>query len=325
MPEGATPTAVGEDARPLLGIFFKIVSTFSFFLMVTALKWVSDDVPVTQSVFSRNFFGLFPIFIMMGYNGMLIQGWKTKRPGTHFTRAIIGVAGMACGFVGFTLIPLPDATAIGFSGPLIVVVLAAVLLKETVRIYRWSAVLVGFVGVIITVLPHLGQGGGSFGSNIGAMFSFMGAFFGAFAMITVRKLCETERTATIVLWFTFSSSVLSALTYPLGWFYPEMAWVMPNMHDALCLIGVGIFGGIGQIFLTQSYRYADASTIAPFDYMNMVWAILFGYMLFAEVPTNEVLIGSCIVIAAGVFVIWRERQLGYDRTRARRASTPSKF
>jgi len=254
--------------------------------------------------------------------GTLSQGWKTNRPFTHVTRAVVGVSGMACNFAALILLPLPDATAISFSGPLMVVVLAAFLLNETVRIYRWSAVFIGFCGVFLTVLPNLGQGAEI--AEIGVTFAFMAAFFGAFAQITVRKLCQTERTATIVLWFTLASTFFAALTYPFGLIYPEWTWVMPNWQDGLYLVGVGVFGGIGQILLTQSYRYADASTVAPFDYMNMVWAILFGYALFSETPTVEVVVGSIIVISAGIFVIWREHQLGYDRTRQGRASTPSK-
>ncbi|WP_310619185.1 DMT family transporter [Flexibacterium corallicola] len=324
MPEGAIPTATGADAKPLLGIFLKIASTLAFFGMVSALKWVSQDVPITEVVFARNFFGLFPILIMMGMEGSFGYGWKTSRPMVHMSRAMVGVSAMACGFIGLKLLPLPDATAIGFAGPLIVVILAALLLKESVRIYRWSAVSVGFVGVLITVIPHLGEGQGGNLANWGVLFSFLGALLAAFAMIAVRKLSETERTATIVLWFTVTSTVLAAFTYPLGLVYPEFAWGVPDLFDGLCLVAVGVFGGLGQILLTHSYRYADASTIAPFDYMNMVWAICFGFVLFAEVPTPEVIVGSLIVIAAGIFVILREHQLGYDRTRARRASTPSK-
>lgn len=325
MPPNAQPTAQGADARPLKGIAFKIAATFSFFLMVSCIKLVSEAVPITQVVFARNLFGMIPILLMMGYNGQLLTAPLTKRPGTHISRAVIGVSAMMCNFIALTLIPLPDATAIGFAIPLIVVVLAALVLKETVRIYRWSAVAVGFVGVIITVLPHIGQGSGdTFSQNLGVTMAFASAFLSAFAMITVRKLCETERTSTIVFWFTMASTVMSFLTLPVGWIYPEIAWSQPNWLDMLYLIGVGVFGGIGQLLLTQSYRFADASTIAPFDYVNMVWAILFGYLIFSEVPTPEVLIGSAIVIAAGIFVIYRERQLGYDRTRPARAYTPSK-
>ncbi|MDD7910392.1 DMT family transporter [Pseudovibrio exalbescens] len=325
MPPDALPPATGEDARPLIGIAFKVASTFSFFIMVSAIKLVSEDVPITQVVFARNFFGMIPILIMMIVNGQLIIAAKTNRPGTHISRAVIGVTAMVCNFWALSLIPLPDATAIGFAAPLIVVVLAALVLKETVRIFRWSAVAVGFVGVIITVLPHMGQGSGdTFSQNLGVLLAFGAAFFGAVAMITVRKLCETERTSTIVFWFTMASTGMSFLTLPLGWVYPDVAWVMPSWLDMLFLVGVGVFGGIGQLLLTQSYRFADASTVAPFDYINMVWAIVFGFLIFAEVPTPEVLVGSAIVISAGIFVIYRERKLGFERTRPGRASTPSK-
>ncbi len=125
-------------------------------------------------------------------------------------------------------------------------------------------------------------------------------------------------------WFSGSATLLALLTIPIGFVYPDQAWVIPDGDTALILMMVGLAGGIGQILLTQSYRYADASTIAPFDYANMIWAVILGYVLFAEVPLPEVLIGAAIVIAAGIFVIYREHRLGIDRTKARRASTPSK-
>jgi drug/metabolite transporter (DMT)-like permease len=152
----------------------------------------------------------------------------------------------------------------------------------------------------------------------------MGAAFAALAMITVRKLCVTERTSTIVTWFSLSATVISLLTIPAGWIWPDQAWIIPDMETAGLLVMIGLFGGVGQILLTQSYRYADASTIAPFDYVNMLWAILVGWVVFAEVPVLEVIVGAVIVMAAGIFVIYREHRLGLDRTKDRRASTPSK-
>ena len=161
-------------------------------------------------------------------------------------------------------------------------------------------------------------------STFGALLGIMAAGFAALAMITVRKLCETERTSTIVTWFAASSTVLSLFSLPLGFFLPGQAWIVPDLKIAGLLLLIGLAGGVGQILLTQSYRYADASTIAPFDYVNMLWAIIVGWVIFSETPVPEVVSGALIVIAAGVFVIYREHKLGLDRTKARRASTPSR-
>lgn len=317
------PTGMTRHA-PLLGISLKLGSTFTFFVMATALKIAAEDVPIGQLVFARNFFGLFPVLLMVGLRGELGLAFKTSNPRGHLTRAAVGLSAMVCSFTALYLLPLPDATAIGFATPLFVVVLAFFLLGETVRIYRWSAVGVGFLGILIVLSPHLGEEELDSASTAGAVLGIMAAGFAALAMITVRKLCETERTSTIVTWFAASSTVLSLLTLPLGFLLPGQVWVLPDAKTAGLLLVIGLAGGVGQILLTQSYRYAEASTIAPFDYVNMLWAIIVGWVVFSEVPVPEVLAGAAIVIAAGAFVIYREHKLGLDRTKDRRASTPSR-
>jgi drug/metabolite transporter (DMT)-like permease len=261
---------------------------------------------------------------MVGLRRELGLAFKTQNPKGHLARACIGLSAMVCMFTAYSLLPLPDATAINFATPLLVVVLAFFLLSEPVRIYRWSAVLVGFAGILVVLSPHLGEGVLDNSSTLGAIAGFMGAACAALAMITVRKLCETERTSTIVTWFSLTATVISLLTIPAGWIWPSQAWILPDLETTLLLVLIGLLGGVGQILVTQSYRYAEASTIAPFDYVNMIWAIVVGWVVFAEVPVPEVVIGAAIVISAGIFVIFREHRLGLDRTRDRRASTPSK-
>jgi drug/metabolite transporter (DMT)-like permease len=319
----AVPSGMTRQA-PLLGISLKLASTITFFVMATALKIAAETVPIGQLVFARNFFGLFPVLLMVALRGELGLAFKTRNPKGHLTRATVGLSAMVCSFTALYLLPLPDATAIGFATPLIVVVLAFFLLGEQVRIYRWSAVGVGFLGILVVLSPHLGEGQLDSTATLGALAGALGAGFAALAMITVRKLCETERTSTIVTWFAGASTVLSLLTLPLGYVLPGHSWVVPDLSTAGLLVLIGLAGGVGQILLTQSYRFADASTIAPFDYVNMLWAILVGWLVFSEIPVPEVVIGALIVIAAGVFVIYREHRLGLDRTKARRASSPSK-
>ncbi|QDG76762.1 DMT family transporter [Labrenzia sp. PHM005] len=317
------PTGMTRQA-PLIGIALKLASTLVFFAMVTALKIAAERAPIGELVFARNLFGLFPVLLMVGMRRELGLAFKTQNPKGHLIRACIGLSAMVCMFTAFDLLPLPDATAINFATPLLVVVLAYFLLGEQVRIYRWSAVGVGFLGILVVLSPHLGEGAAGNASTLGAVAGFLGAGFAALAMITVRKLCETERTSTIVTWFSLAATLISLLTIPAGWIWPSQAWVLPDLETAGLLVLIGLFGGAGQILLTQSYRYADASTIAPFDYINMIWAILIGWLVFAEEPVLEVIMGAVIVIAAGIFVIYREHKLGLDRTKDRRASTPSK-
>jgi len=321
----AQPATSGlTRVAPVLGISLKVASTLVFTIMMAMLKIASETVPIGEIVFARNFFGMFPVLIMVAWRGELAIALKTSRPLSHLGRSSVGISAMILSFTGFSLLPLPDATAIGFATPLFVVVLAWLVLHETVRLYRWSAVIIGFLGILIILSPHMGKGDVGSTQMIGAVCAALSAVFAAMAMIFVRRLCETERTTTIVTWFSGSATLLALLTIPLGFVFPSQAWVMPDGDTAFILMMVGLAGGVGQILLTQSYRYADASTIAPFDYANMIWAVVLGYVLFAEVPLPEVLIGAAIVIAAGIFVIYREHRLGIDRTKARRASTPSK-
>ncbi len=303
--------------NPRLGIGLKVASALIFTGMVAMVKVLDGRYPVGELIFARSFFGMIPVLVMVAWQGQLAVAFTTRRPWGHVSRAIVGGSAMAMWFGALARLPLPDATAISFSAPLITVALAAIILREKVRAYRWSAVIVGFFGILIILSPHLGGAVLSEEASEGAMLAFAAAVFMALAMITVRRLTSTERTSTIVVWFAAVTSLFALMTAPFG-------WVMPDTGDAVILVLIGLLGGVGQILLTQSYRYADASTIAPFEYTTMIWTVIVGWLVFSEIPTGEVVLGALIVIGAGVFVIYRERQLGLDRSKERRTVTPSK-
>ncbi len=296
---------------PLYGITLKVVAGVAFTLMSALIKAASVRYPVGQLIFFRSSMALIPLLIWLAWLGALSDAVRTSRPLAHLKRGVIGSTGMFCGFAALSYIPLPDAVAINFATPLIVVVLAALLLGETVRIYRWSAVAIGFIGVVLMLSPHLApdrvaemmRGGPA----IGALLALMGALCSAGATIEVRRLTETERTGAIVFYFMVMTALLGLCTIALGWNMPR------GLADWTLLICIGILGGIGQILMTQSYRYADASLIAPFEYVQMIWAVLLGWFVFGEFPLPVVLAGAGIVIAAGLFVLWREQQLGLLR------------
>ena len=151
--------------------------------------------------------------------------------------------------------------------------------------------------------------------TLGAMLVLGGAVFTALAQVFVRKLVQTETTSAIVFWFSMTATGLSLVTLPFG-------WALPGPGDAALLVGAGLLGGVGQVLLTSSYRHADASVIAPFEYVSILFALGIGYWAFGEVPTPTMLFGALIVIAAGCLIIWRERQLGLERNRQRKAMTP---
>ncbi|MFT6075458.1 MAG: drug/metabolite transporter (DMT)-like permease [Yoonia sp.] len=285
-----------------------------FMGMASLIKAASTDVPPGQAVFFRSFFALPIILGWLAIRHELRNGWKTKNPLGHFWRGLVGTSAMGLGFTGLGLLPLPEVTAIGYAAPLLVVVFAAMFLNEDVRAFRLSAVALGMVGVLIVLSPRLSVGASLNSSEtLGAVVVLMGAVLAALAQVFVRKLVATESTAAIVFWFTITSSIMALFTLPWG-------WVMPSWQVALMLIMAGFLGGIGQIFLTSSYRFADASLVAPFDYTSMILALLIGYFIFDEVPTGTMMVGAGIVILAGVLIISRESRLGLERSQQRKAT-----
>lgn len=312
-------------SRAVTGILLKLLSTMAFTCMSTLVRVAGKDVPVGEVVFCRSLFALVPLFAMLAFRHEIMDAFRWTSFGSHMKRGAIGATGMFSGFVGLTMLPLADSTAISYAAPLMVVPLAYFLLGEQVRVYRWSAVAVGFVGVVVILWPHLDIGAfsGNDRQGQGALFSLGGAVCAAFATIQVRKLVNTETTAAIVFTFMVLCTVLALITWPLGHVLPILGqWIVPTPWQAFVLVMVGVFGGFGQIFLTMSYRYADTSLIAPFEYFSMIWAIAMGYLVFADVPSRYVLAGGAIVVASGIFVIWREQKLGLERRLQRKVSTP---
>ena len=300
--------------QPLRGILFKILSVCMFMGMASLVKASSAEVPPGQAVFFRSFFALPIIIGWLAIRHELRDGWKTKSPMGHVWRGLVGTTAMGLGFTGLGLLPLPEVTAIGYAAPLLVVIFAAMFLGEDVRIFRLSAVAMGMVGVLIVLSPRLSVGASlDVSETLGAVVVLMGAVMAALAQVFVRKMVATETTAAIVFWFTITSSVMALFTLPWG-------WVMPGWQVALMLVMAGLLGGIGQILLTSSYRFADASLVAPFDYTSMLLALVIGYFIFDEVPTGTMLLGAGIVISAGVLIIWRERKLGLQRAQQRKAT-----
>lgn len=290
------------------GIGLKVLSTFLFALMVAIIKHLSDSVPTGEIVFARCFFALIPLFVMSLFQGNLMDCVRTERPWRHAGRALVGAGAMFNWFLALKYLPLPEATAISFAAPLLVVALAAWFLGERVRIYRWSAVAVGFVGVSIILYPRLvaslSQGGGEAddGTLFGVITAVVATILMAVASILVRNMTKTEKNAAIIFYFFVATSVFSLASLYWGWVIPD--WSVLGL-----LILSGLLGGVAQIAMTQAFRLTEASLLAPFDYFNMVWALILGILIFGEFPSPAVLIGGAIVVMAGLFVILRERRL----------------
>jgi drug/metabolite transporter (DMT)-like permease len=307
-----------DAPNPLRGIFLKVLSVIVFVVMQACIKSAGPDIPAGQITFYRSAFGLVPIIVYLAFRRELMQAFHTQSVFGHLKRGFLGILAMALGFYGLVHLPMPDAIAIGYSMPLIAVVFAALILKETVRLYRWTAVVIGMVGVVIISWPKLSMfnaDGMANGQALGAAAVLLAAVFAGFAMIQVRQLVRTEKTSTIVLYFSLTAAVFSLLSLPFG-------WVPLSAFERSCLIASGIFGGLGQILLTESYRQADVSTIAPFEYTSILLGIAIAYFLFGDIPTAATLLGTAITVSAGIFIIYREHKLGLERKAARKASLP---
>jgi len=304
--------------NPTRGIGLKVASVAVFMAMSTCIKVVSIHVPPGETVFFRSFFAIPVILGWLWWRGELRHGLETKNPIGHLWRGLVGASAMALSFTALGLLPLPEVTAIGYASPLLVTIFAAMFLGETIRIYRLGAVALGLIGVLIVLYPRLSVisvEGATKLETVGAMAMLLAAVFMALAQVFVRKLVQTETTAAIVFYFSLTCTGLSLLTIPFGWVWPTPA-------EAALLIAAGLLGGVGQILLTASYRHAETAVIAPFEYTSILLALAIGYFLFAEVPTAAMLGGAALVMAAGLIIIWRERQLGLERGRARRVMTP---
>lgn len=304
----------------MLGIALKIISVV-FFVGMSAIIKGAEGVPLGQLVFFRSFFALIPILILLGFQGELIDGFKTSRPFAHVARGLLGVAGMFLIFFALTRLPLPEATTIHYATPLFIVIFSAVFLRERIRFFRWCAVVVGLAGVVIIMWPRLSIFTGDFGNigpqTEGAIAAFAGCMTSAAAMLTVRNLVRTESSATIVIYFSLVCAAAGLLISPV------LGWAPLTLEMTLILVGSGVLGGIGQILVTESYRHAEITTVAPFEYSSMILSIIIGFLIFSDIPTIEMLVGGCIVTAAGIFIIYREHQLGLDRKRAKKVSSPA--
>lgn len=308
-----------EAPDPLRGILMKLLSVMAFLGMQTFIKSAGSGIPAGQITFYRSFFALIPIFAFLAMRKELISAFRTSSLTGHLKRGMLGIVAMVLGFFGLIHLPLPDAIAIGYASPLMAVIFAALILKEKVRIYRWTAVAVGILGVLIITWPKLTMfNSGGMGSNeaTGAVAVLLAAVVGGLAMVQTRQLVRTEKTFTIVLYFSLTSACFSLLSLPFGW--GDLSW-----ETKLILVCAGFFGGLGQIFMTESYRLADVSTVAPFDYSSILFGIAIAYVLFGDVPTWQMLLGTAITVSAGIFIIYREHQLGLERKAARKASSPS--
>ena len=292
------------------GIALKVTAVSIFTFMMALIKATSQEVPTGQQVFFRAFFTLLVVMAWLSTRGDFPKALRTSNILDHTWRGLAGAAAMSLRFFALGVLSFPEVAALGFTTPLILTVLAALILGETVRAFRLTTVALGFMGVLIVLWPTLNMDGArSTLEVIGATAMLGSAALAALAQIFVRRMVATEGTAQIVFYFSLLITVLSLCTLPFG-------WVKPSFEATAMLITAGVIGGIGQICLTAAYRNAPASVVAPFDYTSMLLALALAYFWFSEIPTLWTITGASVIITSGVVILWREQRLGRNRTRA---------
>jgi drug/metabolite transporter (DMT)-like permease len=286
--------------KSLIGIAWFQVAILCFAVMDAAIKYLTADFGTWQIMFFRGFFSLIPIAVLVTRSGGL-GTLRTRRPLSHVGRALVGIAAAFCFFYAYSLMPLADAYAIGFAGPLFMTALSVPVLGEKVGWRRWLAVLVGFTGVLVMLRP--GQGV----LSLEALVPLGAAAFYALTMLYVRVLARTESNAAITFYFVVTMSAVAAIAM-----IPE--WRTPQGWQWGLLVMVGVIGGVAQIAFTQAFRLTSPSLLAPFEYTAMIWAVLFGFVLFGDIPDKAIWIGGGIVVAAGLYIIHRETLLHRQAT-----------
>lgn len=281
-----------------------VASVFVFSVMDALVKDLGSRYPTLQVMFFRSLFAFVPIMLLVLHRGSLRE-LRMQSPLGHLLRSLVGVGAMFCFFYAYSRMPLADVVAIGFAAPVFVVALSVPLLGEKVGPRRWAAVLVGFVGVMIMLRP------GPELLNSIALVPLLGTLFFAVAMIVLRKLGRSETSASVAFTFTLSCTLVSGLALPF-------VWVAPDGLDLALLIAVGLLGGVGQILMTTAFKHADVAIVAPFEYTAMIWATLLGFVFWREVPGLNIWVGVAIVMASGLFILFREANLRLPRGRARR-------
>lgn len=291
-----------QSDRIFTGLGLRLFAILCMSTMSALIKLAETrGATLVETMFHRQFWAvpLVSAWIAMGPG---LGSVRTKRFGAHLGRAAVGLTGMVFTFGAVLLLPLAEATTFQFTVPIFATLLGALVLKETTGWHRWGAVIVGFLGVLVVAQP-----GSTHISLFGAVVGLLAGLFVAIVAILLRQIGRTESTGTTVFWF----SVLSLP--PLGIAYAFQL----QAHDLgtwAILIGIGLVGGVGQLALTGSLRFAPVSVVVPMDYSSLVWGTLYGWLLFAAWPTPYTWLGAPVIIASGLYIVWRERVRKVEQT-----------
>ena len=274
-----------------LGFFYMFISVCAFSLMDVIVKW-SDDYPVGQVLFFRGFFGIIPILFLIPKD-RYIDFYKTTRPMLHLKRCLAGLIALVAIFIALRNLPLATVVSISFAAPIFTTIFSIFFLSEKVGLFRWLAVFVGFVGIIIITEPGFSS------LNVYYIYPIIFCLGLSYVAIAIRQLSTTEPVWLISLNFSAAITLASFFTIPFG-------WIMPDTKDLVLLSLIGIFGGIANLWLSQSYKHSEVSLVTPLKYLALVFAIIFGFLIWGEIPTFKTLLGAILVIVSSLIIFRRE-------------------
>lgn len=280
------------------GAILMSVSTVAFSVMHASIRHVSASLPPIEIAFFRNFFGLLFILPLLFAGGFAQM--RTQRLGLHALRGLFNIAAMLMFFTALSIAPLAKVTALGFTAPIFAAALSVFFLGERFRIYRWAAIGVGFVGMLIILRPGIIE------IELGALLAAGSAALWAVAMILIKILSRTESSVAIVAWmgvFLCAFSIVPAI----------FVWQTPTLGDLGWLVFIGLCGSIAQILLSQSLKEADPTAVLPFDFLKLIWVALIGIWVFGEIPDLYTWIGAAVIFSSGLYIANRERRAGRGR------------
>ena len=270
-----------------LGFLYMFLSVCAFSVMDLIVKW-SDSYPLGQVIFFRGFFGLVLYYFVIPKE-RLKDFYYTKRPILHFSRCFFGLIALLSIFIALRNLPLATVVSITFAVPIFTTIFSILFLSEKVGFFRWLAVIVGFIGIVVISEPGLSA------LNIYYIFPFIFVLGLSYVAISIRQLSSTEPVWLISLYFSVAITLAGLFTIPYG-------WLMPNLKDLILLSSIGIFGGVANLWLSQSYKFAEVSLVTPLKYLALVFAIIFGYLIWDEIPTIKTLTGAALVIVSSIII-----------------------
>ena len=274
-----------------LGFFYMFISVCAFSLMDVIVKW-SDEYPVGEVLFFRGFFGIIPLLFLIPKD-RYFDFYRTNRPMLHLKRCLAGLIALMSIFIALRNLPLATVVSISFAAPIFTTIFSIFLLNEKVGFYRWLAVFVGFIGIIVISEPGFSS------LNLYYIYPIIFCLGLSYVAIAIRQLSTTEPVWLIALNFSIVITLASLFTIPFG-------WVMPSAQDLVLLSMIGFLGGFANLWLSQSFKLSEVSLVSPLKYLALVFGIIFGYLIWDEIPTIKTLLGALLVVASSLIILRRE-------------------